>query len=1185
MSIVTLLTLVGGLVIATRNVHSDRPNSSAEADFSSSEQRVQSRLWEDPLGWGTNQVQANGQRAFRLLQDQINARTSQDPRPTLLLVMIRGGPYSEDRESRIRSRIAIVSALGESGYAPEDAQHIGAVKFSWPTTAELRNAWITNQPCQFRINDRKGLKTSDNKLELAFEWYRSRTFNRNSDPSSEQRVLVLWLDEDQFNDYPLAGVALLVNELIDAYSKVDIKTITNLFERVALIGPRSSTTLRAMLPPYGQADYVSNSICPGLKEEVSNILHQVDVFCPISSAMDEVLVADSHNAPPRQPVERVLTNFWFHSFHNFCATDAQLAAEAFDELKLRQVDLSDPEKNRKNLVLISEWDTFYGRMLSLTYAAELAKMQHQCLNDIDFVNRYRSKNWFWPTNLFSFVYLRGLDGQTTRPAPPETAPPESSKLPSLEDLKHGDLNQNKAEGEAQFDYLDRLADRMQELDDKLKTSGQGRIDAIGMVGSDPYDTLVILQVLRPRFPDAVFFTTELDARYLHPKVQGWGRNLIVLSGYGLQLSEELQGSVAPFRDSAQTAQFAATLAALKGGKLLLLNSIPPRRFEIGRLHAYDLSVTNGGILHPLPLGQRQYLSPDMKRGFGLVLVCGGFMLICSWRTLQRLTWDRQQFEMECLWFQKEDLGGEEGIAKISKQLDGSDPDRLISWLSGSFAEYHARPKTPGSNPTAGAAELQRFLDFLNQVALQTEIPPEVVASSKYIGQRDKKDFDQALLAKQSAGVFFQNNSATRLRLNRRILSKLFLQLQASNKLDPDPDLAQVHHHSRRSGLEQYRLRRNWRRAIWIGGVLFAIIFCLLLRAALNDNVVRPTGEPLLFSAGISVWPTEMLRLAAFGLAIAFLANAYASLRSGIFDLTRRYRLPLARQLCEFKWRLPSTPAPQATVDAVKLWKHYQQLGRFWQRMGRIAPLISTYFLLCYGIGLLAGMPYRPVRGPISNTWDLCLLGLAILAFLLLAFWITDAARLCRWLIEHLSEAPTRYPDASLRFFAHQRGLGDLEKVNPEDRQLLAEWIDMQLIASLTERVGRLVYYPFIVFFVLLVSRNSWWDRWPWPHGLIIIFGLNLVLALASIIILQRAALKARETGIESLRTKVENAERIAQPSPEKNLANVGRRLLEEVQTLRKGAFAPFWENPIVGALLIPSGGTVLLELLFYLFGS
>ena len=60
----------------------------------------------------------------------------------LLPVMLPGGPYSEDQESRIRSRFAIVSALGEQGYVPEDPEHIGSVMLQWPTSQGIKQLQV-----------------------------------------------------------------------------------------------------------------------------------------------------------------------------------------------------------------------------------------------------------------------------------------------------------------------------------------------------------------------------------------------------------------------------------------------------------------------------------------------------------------------------------------------------------------------------------------------------------------------------------------------------------------------------------------------------------------------------------------------------------------------------------------------------------------------------------------------------------------------------------------------------------------------------------------------------------------------------------------------------------------------------------------------------------------------------------
>jgi hypothetical protein len=1165
-TVVAVLTCLGGLLLATRTVRSDRPGSPAEMLAPGiGNQNVAARLWEDPLDWKTSQPQAGVSNAFDFLRAQILAHSSGTNRPGLLSVMIHGGPYSEDRESRLRSRFAIISALGESGYVPEDAEHVGAVEIPWPSVMDLNDGRLTNAEGIFysrtnENNPKNNFSFSDN-LQLSFEWYHSRNFNGGGSPSPRY-ILLLWLDENQFDDeYPLVRLSFLFDQL-------GINQATSYFQNVSLIGPRSSTTLQKMLPEYAQTNY--DQFSPAIGKNMANVLRAVDVFSPTASAMDEALIADSSNAPPRAPVEKILTNFWFRSFHNFSATDAQLAGEALDELRLRQIDLSNPQKN---LALISEWDTFYGRMMLLAFAAELEKFQTNYPSDLDFINVYRRDKSAWPANLIPFVYLRGLDGQTTKPVDAsdenQDATDSSGDLHSLDNFKHGDPNQIKAQGQTQLDYFSRLGDKMQVIEKNLQRGGRGRLDAIGIVGSDVFDTLVILQILRPRFPDAVFFTTDLDARYSHPTEQEWSRNLIVLSGYGLQLNKSLQHRIAPFRESKQTAQFAATLAALGNANLSALNLVTPRRFEIGRGEAFDLSVNDGGFLQPR--AQRKIsLSPKDKIAIVakiVALVALGFWLLSFfWRRVARLTLDAADFEIESLWFREEDIGGRAGVTQILQQIKKLAPhDPYAHWLWNLLQEQN--PPLDFSGAEVSAVEVKNFLDFLNNVVLQQNGKIENISESNKLKNKTKLKLRKN--KNYNTGIF----PTSRMKWQRQALDELFTEILENEKIN----YAQ---HARRAGLEQYKLRHRQLIGYWLAGVALAIIFLVFLRSAFNDGFLNPRGEPFYFLAGISIWPTEIIRLIAFALAAFFIINSHVSLRESIFDLTRRFRLSLTPEKnSKLTLRLPGSSRPQTFVDADTLWEQYQQLGKFLPRLARVLPILGIYFLMCFLIMSLGTLPYSPVRGIVAAHWNQILLLASVLSFIFLAFWIVDETSLCRWFIERLSQSPTRHSESSLKFFAKQRGLDEKHV----DLTVLSEWIDIQLIAELTARVGKLVYFPFIIFFFLLLARNNWIERWTWPFSLVIIFGLNLTLAAASMIILRNAALKARETSLKNLRAQVAAADQDAAPSPRANQAAVGHRLLNEIESLDTGAFAPIWENPVIGAILIPSGGSVLIELLANLF--
>ena len=86
----------------------------------------------------------------------------------------------------------------------------------------------------------------------------------------------------------------------------------------------------------------------------------------------------------------------------------------------------------------------------------------------------------------------------------------------------------RPEGTSQLDYVRALATRIQD-------EGEGA-KAIGILGSDPYDALLILKALRPAFPYAIFFTVDLDARHLHASEYKWTRNMVIASPFASRTS-------------------------------------------------------------------------------------------------------------------------------------------------------------------------------------------------------------------------------------------------------------------------------------------------------------------------------------------------------------------------------------------------------------------------------------------------------------------------------------------------------------------------------------------------------------------------------------------------------------------------------------------------------------------------
>ena len=119
------------------------------------------------------------------------------------------------------------------------------------------------------------------------------------------------------------------------------------------------------------------------------------------------------------------------------------------------------------------------------------------------------------------------------------------------------------------------------------------VAAVGVLGSDRYDKLLILQALRTLLPNALFFTTDLEAQMWHPSAVPYTRNLLIASSFGSRLNDDLQGDIPPFRSSYQTAAFLATQAALEsavtgGGGAACTWKEPPVLFEVGLTKLFQL---------------------------------------------------------------------------------------------------------------------------------------------------------------------------------------------------------------------------------------------------------------------------------------------------------------------------------------------------------------------------------------------------------------------------------------------------------------------------------------------------------------------------------------------------------------------------------------------------------------------
>ena len=173
----------------------DRPQEPPHAEATvDMHERIASRLWQDPLEAIVDaDTQRPGQQS-RASPITAIARATEGKRGQtyahVVLVPVQGGANPSARESRRRSRTAVVSSLGAAGWVPADAGHIMLLS-GLPNTAKADRA------------------------AHAFETFRS-SFGPPllSGKNPEPRLAVVWVDRDQL----ATGVKL--NGLRELYCRV-----------------------------------------------------------------------------------------------------------------------------------------------------------------------------------------------------------------------------------------------------------------------------------------------------------------------------------------------------------------------------------------------------------------------------------------------------------------------------------------------------------------------------------------------------------------------------------------------------------------------------------------------------------------------------------------------------------------------------------------------------------------------------------------------------------------------------------------------------------------------------------------------------------------------------------------------------------------------------------------------------
>lgn len=536
-------------------------------------QQVPARLWQDPFKavYAHEQAIKSGTATSTYEKDPSSKLVEEFKKHdskteiSLLLVMVTPGSYAELEERRRRRRYAVLSGLGEEHFVPRNPEMLNVFYRPMPNSNVKK--------CFAEDNNANAL--SNECYSIPYEWY---DYDGASDETGGQRqVMVFWLNESHFVDSPLKRY----KEFLD-YLLPDPETVpSDITLRATLLGPGRSDALRKLVTTTGTA--AETETYEWLR--CSSGLAEFNIISSTATVDDSDLIPIKSNANNQErlsPLTQLQQKIFdsklcsdensrltgMHFLRTIRSDDVLIKNLATELINKRSIDIE-----QDYVVVISEWDTYFGRSLPRSF------IRHFC------------EKGCGDKNVVRYAYQRGMDGSIAGEQNSANQPQRSNqqktngRTPSIDET-----TMRRPVGPGQFDYLRRLAADIQNKDREWRLESGHGVRAVVLLGSDVYDKLLILRALRPELPGALFATTDLDSHLLHPAEFSWTRNMIVASTYDLSLSPQIPMTTMPFRDSYQTSVYLATRLAFNKkmqqevalDQHNIYKKIPPQLIEIGR---------------------------------------------------------------------------------------------------------------------------------------------------------------------------------------------------------------------------------------------------------------------------------------------------------------------------------------------------------------------------------------------------------------------------------------------------------------------------------------------------------------------------------------------------------------------------------------------------------------------------
>ncbi len=1167
--LMTLLSAGALLFAHTAPLQDARPESKElQIHETASGQDVDARLWQDPFtavarefGGAKTVFDCSQDRHCDAPFDQLGLSDKKSDVP-IIVATESAAPYTEDEEARRRVRYALVSGLDAADFVPADPLHIG---YYHPKDEESVHKVVP----------------SELPNVIPFELFRGKR-----DPG--RKILVLWLDEDMLAEHPLKKLNRLARLIGDGKPAPVMQ----------VIGPSTSDTLRDLMieacdaqDPTTDGDVACNprettvghpgedwpSLARTIFYAYRATVNDASLLTEVRGQTDpavQALCYQTGACPSKySTVHDFLESRGVHLLRTI-ATDDLLARAVIKELYLRGV-YPGP---KQHIALISEWDSYYGRTLPQLVQDCAVEGYDPKLDSFPEkpCPHFGDKPLEW---VHKRTYLHGLDGalpknqkdEAKKDEPADSKDGSGGGASSTDSEKDAEKNQldskvsERAFGQGQYDYLRRLASDLKEEDDQLQRHGGRSIGAIGVVGGDVFDKLLVLRALKPEFPRTVFFTDNFDALLTLDSELSWTRNLLVASSFGPKLNDNLQKDLPPFRDVAETSAFLATQLAVRDIAKLKPQEEAPRPPQISMLKptAWPLlaNISNDAELNGSATeqmgGSKKASGIELASLAGIEEALGGDRFY--WTALFGLAEGRAAA-----------TGTSHGAGYPPDALRG-EQNKITEWLQkprifevertgGMLALTEERGHDCRKEPLTCLSIHDCREDPLKCNSIQPSDPPLFPEMDKWV-----KIILGAMFT--LAWVYGCAKMAAQLRI-------------------------MLGERERSYEIKSGRLTFE-RVAFWCFARLFAAVALAGLCAlAVWGSWPAPAewitnqGEPMRLFEGVSLWPSVLIRTFTLALAGWLIFTAWRKLEANLAKIGEKFALPPADEVISayyeatrgplslvkqfpsyFSYRLtgelPGPNKSERTFDVGVAWRRYVVQSRSVARFWRIVACVLIYYFALHGIirGIVGHHPYRGRGEIVRNIYHL-FAWLDVITMLFLIFFVVDATLLCLLFVTKLAKSDTAWPEQTRKCF-----MSELRLRSSDARSALDDWIDVNFIARRTSCIAGLIYFPLLILALMIVCHSSIFGNFSLGLPNVITTGIGVAFVVGCAIMLNLSAERARKIAKKHL------ADEIVRVQGSRNEARAGQwqMLLDRVTNMREGSFLPFLQQPVVGAVLLPLG--------------